>query len=250
MTTKKTDSGRVGSKKAWAITHVAFEDLGSFEQTLREADFAVEYLCAASDDLGVIKPETDDLLIILGGPISVYEVDEYPFLETELEILTRRLAADMPTLGICLGAQLIASALGAKVYSGQQKEIGWSPIQLNDAGSRSALRHLVGDGVCVLHWHGETFDLPEDATHLASSELYPNQAFSYGKSLALQFHPEVTAQGLEQWYIGHTGEIHQTEGVSVNQLRDDAGQFADVLQARAYLFLMEWLEQVSADQPE
>ena len=247
MTTKKTESGHGYGKKAWAITHVAFEDLGSFEQTLREADFEIEYLCAASDDLSVIKPETDDLLIVLGGPISVNEVDEYPFLKTELELLARRLAADKPTLGICLGAQLIVRALGARVYPGHQKEIGWSPIQLDEAGSRSALRHFVGDGVCVLHWHGETFDLPEDAEHLASSELYPNQAFSYGKSLALQFHPEVTARGLEQWFIGHTGEIHQTEGISVNQLRDDTSQFTDTLQARAYLFLMEWLEQVSAD---
>ncbi|MGB5279365.1 MAG: glutamine amidotransferase [Gammaproteobacteria bacterium] len=248
MTTKKTNSDRGGGKKAWAITHVAFEDLGSFEQTLRESDFEIEYLNAASDNLDIIKPETDDLLIVLGGPISVNDDDEYPFLQTELEILKERLAADKPTLGICLGAQLIARAMGAKVYPGQHKEIGWSPIQLNDAGSRSALRHLVGKGVCVLHWHGETFDLPEDAELLASSELYLHQAFGRGNVLALQFHPEVTARGLEQWYIGHTGEIHQTAGVSVNRLRDDTRQFADTLQARAYLFLNEWLEEVSANQ--
>jgi GMP synthase (glutamine-hydrolysing) len=248
MTTKKTELGHGGGKKAWAITHVAFEDLGSFEQTLRESGFDIEYLNAASDDLDIIKPETDDLLVVLGGPISVNDDDEYPFLQTELEILKERLAADRPTLGICLGSQLIARAMGAKVYSGQHKEIGWSPIQLNDGGSRSALRHLVGEGVCVLHWHGETFDLPEGAELLASSELYPNQAFGYGNALALQFHPEVTARGLEQWYIGHSGEIHQTAGVSVNQLRDDARQFADTLQARAYLFLNEWLEDVSANQ--
>ena len=242
MTTKKTGSGN-GGKKAWAITHVAFEDLGSFEQTLRELDFEIEYLNAASDDLDNIRPETDDLLIILGGPISVNDEDEYPFLQTELEILKQRLA-DRPTLGICLGAQLIARALGAKVYPGQHKEIGWSPIQLSDGGSRSALRHLFGDGVSVLHWHGETFDLPEGAGLLASTEHYTNQAFDYGKSLALQFHPEVTARGLEQWYIGHTGEIRQAEGVSVSQLREDSRLYADILQARAYLFLKEWLEDV------
>ncbi len=244
MTTKKTETGH-GDKKAWVITHVAFEDLGSFEQILREEGFEIEYLCAASDDLDEISPETDDLLVILGGPISVNDIDEYPFIQTELEMLTERLEADKPTLGICLGAQLIAKALGARVYPGQHKEIGWSPIHLDDAGSRSVLRHLVGEGVNVLHWHGETFDIPEYAEHLASTEHYPNQAFSYGKAMALQFHPEVTARGLEQWYIGHTCEIHQTEGVSVNKLRDDAGQFADTLRARAYNFLTEWLEQVS-----
>jgi GMP synthase (glutamine-hydrolysing) len=249
MTTKKTGSGN-GGKKAWAITHVAFEDLGSFEQTLKEAGYEIDYLNAATDDLDIISPKTDDLLIILGGPISVNDDDEYPFLKTELEILKERLLADRPTLGICLGAQLIARALGAKVYPGQHKEIGWSPIQLNDAGSRSALRHLVGDGVSVLHWHGETFDLPEGAGLLASTGLYSNQAFDYGKALALQFHPEVTARGLEQWLIGHTAEIHQTEGISVRQLREDTQLYADTLQARAYLFLNEWLEDVAADRSE
>ena len=247
MTTKKTEDRWGDNKKAWAITHVAFEDLGSFGQILREAGFTVEYIDAATGDLDSIRPEDDDLLIVLGGPISVNEVDEYPFLETELELLGQRLAADRPTLGICLGAQLIARALGADVYPGTVKEIGWAPIQLNDAGSRSVLRHLVGENVNVLHWHGETFDIPEDAQHLASSEHYPNQAFSLGKSMALQFHPEVTARGIEQWFVGHTGEIHQTDGISVTQLRDDTARYADTLQARAYLFFTEWLEQVIAD---
>ncbi|MBT8130440.1 MAG: glutamine amidotransferase [Gammaproteobacteria bacterium] len=247
MTTKKTEDRWGDDRKAWAITHVAFEDLGSFGQILREAGFTVEYLDAATDDLDHIKPEDDDLLIVLGGPISVNQVDEYPFLETELKLLRERLAADMPTLGVCLGAQLIARALGAEVTPGEHKEIGWAPIQLNDAGSRSVLRHLVGENVNVLHWHGETFDIPEDAQYLASSEQYPNQAFSLGKTLALQFHPEVTARGLEQWFVGHTAEIHQTEGISVQQLREDSARFADTLQARAYLFFTEWLEQVFAD---
>jgi GMP synthase (glutamine-hydrolysing) len=250
MTTKNSGAGASAVNKARVITHVAFEDLGSFDNTLAEAGFAIEYVNATTDDLDQIEPESDDLLIVLGGPISVNEGAEYPFIETELKILSRRLAADKPTLGICLGAQLMARALGAKVYPGQQKEIGWSPLQLSDAGSRSALRHFVGDGVCVLHWHGETFDIPEDAVALAASELYPNQAFSYGRALALQFHPEVTARGLEQWYVGHTAEIHRTDGISVNRLREDSARFADILQARAYLFLNEWLEEVYAEPSE
>ena len=245
MTTKETGAGRDGNKKARVITHVAFEDLGSFEQILRENRVDIEYLRAGSDDLDVIRPETDDLLIILGGPISANDTDDYPFLQTELELLKKRLAADQPTLGICLGAQLIASALGMPVYSGAHKEIGWSPITLNRAGSLSALRHLVGDGVSVLHWHGETFDLPDGAELLASTDLYTNQAFSYGNTLALQFHPEVTARALEQWFIGHTGEIQRTEGITVNQLRKATSEYAEILQARAYQFFVEWLEQVA-----
>ena len=247
MTTKQSDSDYGSQRTAWAITHVAFEDLGSFEQILKEGGYRIEYLDAACDDLERIDPEMDEPLIVLGGPISVNDVDEYPFIRDELDLLGRRLRADKPTLGICLGSQLIASALGAKVYPGHQKEIGWAPIKLNEAGSRSALRHLVGDQVRVLHWHGDTFDLPAEATHLASSELYPNQAFSYGRTLALQFHPEVTARGLEQWFVGHSGEIHQTEGVSVHLLRADTQRFADTLQARGYHFFSEWLEQIGDD---
>jgi GMP synthase (glutamine-hydrolysing) len=248
MTTKNTDLRRGGGKIARAITHVAFEDLGSFGQILRENGFAVEYLDAASGDLDDVGAEADDLLIVLGGPISVNDGDEYPFLEIEVELLKKRLAADRPTLGICLGAQLIARALGAKVYPGQHKEIGWSPLQLSTAGSRSALRHLVGEGVSVLHWHGETFDVPQEAELLASTALYDNQAFAYGNALALQFHPEVTARGLEQWFVGHAVEIHQSSEVSVNKLREDTALYADTLQARAYSFFIEWLEQVFTDQ--
>ncbi len=250
MTTKNTDSWQGGGRIARVITHVAFEDLGSFGQILRESGFELAYLNAASDDLDAVKPETDDLLVVLGGPISVNDVGEYPFLETEIGLLKKRLAADRPTLGICLGAQLIARALDAKVYPGQQKEIGWSPLQLSTAGSRSALRHLVGDGVSVLHWHGETFDLPPEAELLASTGLYENQAFAFGRALALQFHPEVTARGLEQWFVGHIAEIHQTDGISVNQLREDTARFADTLQVRAYRFFTEWLEQVFFDEPD
>jgi len=250
MTTKSNGAWQGGDKIARVITHVAFEDLGSFGQILRENGFSVEYLNAASDDLGEVKAEGDDLLVVLGGPISVHDGHEYPFIGTEIELLEKRLAADLPTLGICLGAQLIARALGAKVYPGPHKEIGWSPLQLSTAGSRSALRYLVGDDVSVLHWHGETFDLPPETDLLASTEFYENQAFAVGRALALQFHPEVTARGLEQWFVGHTVEIHQTAGVSVSQLREDTGHYASTLQARAYRFFSEWLEQVFYVEPE
>src|SRR5262249_30752243 len=124
-----------------------------------------------------------------------------------------------PILGICLGSQLMAKALGARVYKGKRKEIGWSPLTLTDAGKRSPLRAL-GARPSVLHWHGDTFDLPEDATLLASTPAYRNQAFAWkDHALALQFHPEVTAHGLERWFIGHATEIATTRGVDVPSLR-------------------------------
>ena len=161
--------------------------------------------------------------MVLGGPIGVYEADAYPFLTPEIELIARRLHADRPTLGICLGSQLLAAALGARVYSSGVKEIGWAPIELSAAGEASCLRHL--EKTAVLHWHGDTFDLPAEAVRLASTPVCKNQAFSWrAHALALQFHAETAGTALESWYVGHTGEIAATPGISVPQLRADTAR--------------------------
>ena len=228
------------------IRHLAFEDLASFASVLQAHNYQINYIEATYDELSQIDAFSDDLLIILGGPISVNDADMFPFIETEIALLKQRLAADKPTLGICLGAQLIASALGAKVYPGKEKEIGWYELSLTTAGEQSALRYLNAKHCSMLHWHGETFDLPDNAVLLASSEKYPNQAFSYGNNiLALQFHPEITQRAMEKWFIGHIGEIMQTEGVSVEQLRDDTHQFANRLEVQGELFFNSWFNEVT-----
>jgi GMP synthase (glutamine-hydrolysing) len=237
MTTKQ--------RSALVILHVAFEDLGSFESVLVESGYELKYVKAGTDKLSDSEAVDADLLIVMGGPISANDVDDYPFLQQEIDLLRIRMSMNKATLGVCLGAQLIARAAGAAVYSGKQKEIGWFPVSLTEAGAVSALRYLGGEDAAVLHWHGETFDLPDNAVHLASSELYTNQAFSIGNTLALQFHPEVTAKGLEQWFIGHTGEISQTEGISVSQLRADTQRCAAGLKSRAQTFMRDWLRQTS-----
>ena len=236
MTTKQ--------RNALVIFHVAFEDLGSFESVLVESGFELNYVKAGTDILSDSKVVGADLLIVMGGPISANDVDDYPFLQQEIDLLRMRMSLNKPTLGVCLGAQLIARAAGAAVYSGNQKEIGWFPLTLTDAGAASVLRCLNGGDAIVLHWHGETFDLPPEAELLASSALYANQAFSIGNTLALQFHPEVTAQGLEQWFIGHTGEIAQTDGISVTQLRGDTQRYAAGLKSKAQTMMRDWLRQV------
>jgi GMP synthase (glutamine-hydrolysing) len=147
----------MGSRTAAVIRHVAFEDLGIFREVLAARGYAVRYLEAGVDDLAGPLASAD-LAVVLGGPIGVYETERYPFLVTELRALERRLAAGRPTLGICLGAQLIAAALGARVYPGGKKEIGWAPVALTAAGRASPLAAL--EGRPVLHWHGDTFDLP------------------------------------------------------------------------------------------
>ena len=230
-------------KSATVIRHLAFEDLGTLETALLQQGYTIKYLEAGVDNLADINPLTEDMLIVLGGPIGAYDDADYPFLVDELRLLEQRLKADLPTLGICLGAQLIARALGATVYPGREKEIGWSNIQLSDAGKNSPLINLDTEETNVLHWHGDTFNLPTGAIHLASTSLYKNQAFSWGKAcMALQFHPEVTASGLERWFIGHASEINATPNVSVKQLRADTATYGKTLQQKAARVWMNWLE--------
>jgi len=231
--------------------HLAFEDLGSFTAVLQAHGYQINYFEAADsvlkpDDLSQLGPLSEDLLIILGGPISVNDGTMFPFIAAETNLIKQRLAADRPTLGICLGAQLIVSALGGKVYAGKEKEIGWYELNLTTAGEQSSLRYLNSMHCSMLHWHGETFDLPDGAVLLASSEKYPNQAFSFGKkTLALQFHPEITQHGMEKWFIGHIGEIMQTDGVSVEQLREDTRQNANRLEVQGELFFNSWFNEVT-----
>jgi GMP synthase (glutamine-hydrolysing) len=228
------------TKTVIAIRHVHFEDLGAFDDVLRRHGYAVRYCDACIDDIGVVDPLAPDLIVVLGGPIGTYQELTYPFLGQELALLERRLTAARPTLGICLGAQLMARALGARVYPGRAKEIGWAELQLSEAGRTGSLRHFAG--VPVLHWHGDTFDLPEGARLLASTEMCPNQAFSLGRhALACQFHPEITANGFERWLIGHAVEIAGTQAISPGLLRRDTERFAPQAAPRGEACLSEWL---------
>ncbi|MDG4555764.1 MAG: glutamine amidotransferase [Candidatus Competibacter sp.] len=231
-------------KTVLAIRHVAFEDLDAFTPVLVERGYAVRYLEAGYDDLSALDPLADALLVVLGGPIGVYEDDAYPFIHDELRVLRARLDAGRPTLGLCLGCQMIARALGARVYPGGRKEIGWKPLTLTAAGRKSPLAAFA-DEAPVLHWHGDTFDLPEGAELLASTDLYPNQAFAWGDhALALQFHVETTARGLERWFIGHACEIGQTPGLGVAALRADAARCAADAAALGRRCFAAWLDRV------
>lgn len=230
-------------KTATVIRHLAFEDLGSLETALHQNNYIIEYVEAGIDNISELDANTD-LLVVLGGPIGAYDEQDYPFIIDELHLLEHRLQADLPTLGICLGAQLMARSLGAKVYPGDYKEIGWSPLKLTDEGMNSSLAHLAAP-TFVLHWHGDTFDLPVGCDHLAASSKYQNQAFAWGKcGLALQFHPEVTACGLERWYIGHACEISATTDICVAQLRQDTVQYAKQLELQAAKLWQTWLSQI------
>ena len=221
------------TRSALVLRHVAFEDLGLLAPILHDAGWNAVYCDAATQDLGDPSIEQADLLIALGGPIGVYETDRFPFLLKEIALLERRLAKDRPTLGICLGAQLMAKALGSRVFPGLVKEIGWGRVELTADGQASSLCPLADAGAVVLHWHGDTFDFPDGAVRLASNASYENQAFAYGgRSMALQFHVEVDPQRLEEWYVGHAVEL-SAAGVSVPDLRTRTAALAGQLRVQA-----------------
>lgn len=233
-----------GAGRAVAIRHVLFEDLGLFEPELTAAGYDIRYLDLDRNDLSTLDPLDPDLLIVLGGPVGVYEGEAYPYLVEERRILAARLAERRPTLGVCLGAQLIAAALGAGVGPMGRKEIGFGPVTLTGAGRRGPLRHL--EGVPVLHWHGDAFRIPDGAENLGATGSCATQGFSIGDAvLALQFHPEVDASlGIERWLTGHAAEL-AASGVDPRVLREQALGVPPAAAAAARRMMAEWLSRIA-----
>ncbi|WP_420997977.1 glutamine amidotransferase [Cupriavidus sp. 30B13] len=224
------------------IQHVAFEDAGVLGDVLRERGHALQVLRAGIDDLSVVATHPADLLVVLGGPIGVYENEAYPWLDAEVDVIRARLEAGRPVIGVCLGAQLIARASGARVYPGT-REIGWAPVQPTAAGRESALAELESAGWNVLHWHGDTFDLPAGAQLLASTAAVPHQAYAIGRhALALQFHPEVRPAELEGWLIGHTVELGKA-GIDPRAIRARTVEIGAGVAAAGRRMFARWLEE-------
>jgi GMP synthase-like glutamine amidotransferase len=191
--------------KIAALFHVSFEKLGLIEDwILTKGHTLAEYHLYNNPCIPLIHEF--DMLIIMGGPMSVNEDDRFLWLVSEKELIKRCRESGKPVLGICLGAQLIASALGRKVFAGKQPEIGWFPVEFNRGEkSRNYFPGLPAKAT-VFHWHGETFDLPEGAELLCSSSVTPVQAFiADGKLLALQFHLEIKPENISLM-INHAGE--------------------------------------------
>ena len=228
-------------KTAIAIRHIAFEDLGVFEDVLLAQGFEVRYLEAGVDDLSPLDAREPDLLALLGGPIGAYEEHLYPFLSDEMCLAEQRLSAGLPLLGICLGAQIMARALGARVYPGRAKEIGWTPLALSEAGQSGPTAHLSAELTSMLHWHGDTFDLPPGATLLASTPLTKNQVYAWGDAaLAFQCHAEVRAKFIERWLVGHACELAQA-GIAPAALREATARLGPALEVQGRKCFEAWL---------
>jgi GMP synthase-like glutamine amidotransferase len=191
------------------IKNVKEEGPGSIEDFLKENSIPFKIFEA---ELGEFPANLEEYkyLIVLGGPMGVYEMDLYPNLKRVAKIIEEALERGLKVLGVCLGAQLLAHVLGGRVYKGPRPEIGWLDIELTDAGKvdqamRALAKHPKTEEIStrfkVFHWHGDTFDLPSGAIHLARSDLYQNQAFNYeDRVYALQFHVEVTEDLLSTWF--------------------------------------------------
>ena len=188
-------------KKVFILKHVPSEDAGTILDFLKGHKIPFQGVNLFD---GEALPTIEEVraLVIMGGPMNVDEEDKYPFLYEEKILLKEAIAKDVPCLGVCLGSQLLARALGARVYKAKREEIGWDEVSLTAEAKKDTLfSAAVGAKLQVLQWHGDTFDLPRRAVHLAASEAVPHQAFRFGdKIYALQFHVEVNKPMLEEWF--------------------------------------------------
>jgi GMP synthase (glutamine-hydrolysing) len=226
-----------------AVRHVAFEDLGLLGPLVAERGYHIRYLDAGVDPLDAAILSAPDLVIVLGGPIGVYETDAYPFIGVEVAAIAARLQAGRAMLGICLGAQMMAAALGARVAPGPVKEIGWAPLTLTPAGQASVLSALAATP--VLHWHGDNCELPAGCERLASTQHCPVQAFTRTPAqLALQFHLETEPERVERWLVGHTVELGKA-GIDPRDVRAQAKQHGAATAAVGRKVLANWLDSIA-----
>ena len=231
-------------KTALIIRHVPYEGAAGYRQPIEEAGYHVDRIDVADPAFPTLDLREPDLLIMMGGPMGVYEADQYPWITCQLRRLALRLEADRPTLGVCFGAQMIAAALGARVYPGPVKEVGFHPIKVHDHAAESPLRHLTD--VPVLHWHGDTFTRPHGVEMLASSPAYDHQAFRRGANLlALQFHAEMGEdERFYAWIEEWPGSVKEAGGdeASLRAAHDALGPGA-VAAGRA--MIADWLTGLS-----
>ena len=186
--------------KILVFQHVAYEPLGTLDPLLREAGFRIRYVNFGRDALQCPSLERYAAVVVLGGPMNADQIDDYPNLRTEVDILGKAVNRDMPVLGICLGAQLLAKALGGTVTQCPSREIGWHDVELTAEGMRDPVLAAFADRQRVFQWHEDGIGLADGCTHLAQSEACPVQAFRYGEqAYGLQFHLEVDRGLIERW---------------------------------------------------
>jgi GMP synthase (glutamine-hydrolysing) len=201
------------TKEILSIQNISCETLGTFEDLLVSEGYVLNKVQAPTDPIPQSAIEFS-AIILLGGPMSVYE--GIPYLSKEQSLIRDAFRRNVPVLGVCLGSQLIARALGGTVYKGAKKEIGWYDVKITDKGLDNLFKGLKQKELRVFQWHGDTYTLPQDAVVLAYSDLYP-QAFRIGSAYGLQFHLEVTADMIKLWTEEYREEIRR-EGIELENI--------------------------------
>jgi GMP synthase-like glutamine amidotransferase len=202
------------TKKILSIQNISCETLGTFEDLLVSEGYVLNKVLAP---IGPVPQSAIEFsaIILLGGPMSVYE--GIPYLNKEQSLIRDAFRRNIPILGVCLGSQLIAGALGGTVYKGAKKEIGWYDVKITDNGLDSLFKGLQKKELRVFQWHGDTYTLPQDAVVLAYTDLYP-QAFRIGSAYGLQFHLEVTTDMIKVWTEEYRNEIRR-EGIELEKIK-------------------------------
>ena len=200
-------------RSVWVLQHTPSETLGTIEDALRGQRIGAEYI-----ETHAGKPVPGGMadkagLIVMGGPMGVYEQAKYPFLRNEMRLIESALTMGRPVLGICLGSQLLAAVLGAEVKKGKSKELGWHAVTLTEFAAQDPLFAGVRPEFWPFHWHGDVFSLPKQAVGLAWSQRTPCQAFRYGKNAyGILFHLEVTAEQISQMLSAFAEELREAGG--------------------------------------
>jgi GMP synthase (glutamine-hydrolysing) len=189
--------------KILSVQNISFETLGTLEELIRCDGYQIENIQAQTDPVPN-NVQQYAAIIILGGPMAVY--DNVKYLKKEQELIKHALKDEIPVLGICLGSQLIAQAIGGKVCKGGKKEIGWSTVEINSAGLVDLFKGINTQEIKVFQWHGDTYDLPPNAAILASSKLYI-QAFRFASAVGIQFHLEITDEMIRRWAEEYAKEL-------------------------------------------
>ncbi|MFA7276483.1 MAG: gamma-glutamyl-gamma-aminobutyrate hydrolase family protein [Pseudobdellovibrionaceae bacterium] len=226
------------TRRILAIRHMYSASLFTLETFFKEKGFEVTYAEGFDTDISALDPLAYDAVIVLGGAMGVYEANLYPFLHDEIKLIQKCLAADHPLLGICLGAQLIAAASGKKVYKGGNgPEIGFMDIDLTPAGEASILSCFAKDKTKIMQWHGDTFDLPDNAVLLASSLKYVNQAYKIGKNCyATQFHPEFNRSGFEN------ALVETCANIDILHLRAESHKYLNSMEKQMRVFARDLID--------
>lgn len=233
--------------KILVFQHVPFEPLGTLDPLLKESGIRIRYVNFGREPESRPTLEKYEALIVLGGPMNSDQIDSYPNLITEVEIIREAVDGGMSVLGICLGAQLLAKALGGSVSRNPVREIGWYDVELTDSGATDAVLSAFATRQQVFQWHEDGITLPEEAVNLASSPVSPVQAFRYGKhAYGFQFHLEASQPLIERWLSvpDHQEILEEERGhIDADEIRAQTADRIAPMQALSRKTFSRWIDQ-------